>query len=57
MIGVKVSVTKVMKVLNPDGSQVKDAAGNPSFWFQSTNVVRVLTEEEYNVVKKESPLE
>ncbi len=52
VIGVRVSVTKVMKLLNPDGSQQRDAAGNPAYWFQSANVVKVLTPEEYRVIQQ-----
>lgn len=54
IIGVRISVTKVMKLLNPaDGSELKDPAGNPLYEFQSTNVARVLTKEEYDVIRKE----
>lgn len=52
VIGVRVSVTKVMKLLNPDGSPQRDATGNPAFWFQSSNIVKVLSPEEYRVIKK-----
>lgn len=52
VIGVRVAVTKVMQVLNPDGSPVKDPTGTPFYTFQSTNVVRTLTREEYEVEKK-----
>ena len=52
IIGVRVAVTKVMKVLNPDGTQAKDPTGTPIYSFQSTNVVRSLTREEYDVEKK-----
>ena len=52
IIGVRIAVTKVMKVLNPDGIQAKDTTGNPIYSFQSTNVVRSLTREEYDVEKK-----
>lgn len=52
IIGVRVAVTKVMKVFNPDGSQAKDPTGTPIYTFQSTNVVRTLTREEYEVEKK-----
>ncbi len=52
IIGVRVAVTKVMKVLNPDNTPLKDQTGTPAYTFQSTNVVRTLTREEYEVEKK-----
>jgi hypothetical protein len=52
IIGVRVAVTKVMKAFNQDGSPTKDPTGSPVFSFQSTNVVRTLTREEYEVEKK-----
>ena len=53
IIGVKVVVTKVMKLYNPDGTPQKDAAGTPAYWFQSMNVVQTLSPEEYKAVKNE----
>lgn len=53
IIGVKVVVTKVMKLYNADGTPQKDATGAPAYWFQSTNVVKSLTPEEYRVAKEE----
>lgn len=52
IIGVKIAVTKVMKLFNQDGSAMKDPNQNPAYAFQSTNVVRVLTKEEYDEIKK-----
>ncbi len=52
VIGIRAAVTKVMKLTKPDGTPVLDAAGNPSFSFQSVNVAKVLTNTEYDVVKK-----
>ena len=52
IIGVRVAVTKVMKAFNSDGSPAKDSTGSPVYSFQSTNVVRTLTREEYEVEKK-----
>lgn len=52
IIGVRTAVTKVMKVLNPDGTPARDPTGAPVYSFQSTNVVRTLTREEYEVEKK-----
>jgi hypothetical protein len=56
IIGVKVSVTKVMKMMTPDGNQAKDATGSPFYTFQSVNVVKTLTREEYNVEKQRQSL-
>ena len=52
IIGIRVAVTKVMRLTTPDGSIARDATGTPLFTFQSTNVVRTLTREEYEVEKK-----
>jgi hypothetical protein len=52
IIGVRVAVTKVMKLIGPDGNPSKDATGSPAYTFQSTNIVRILTREEYNTEKK-----
>jgi hypothetical protein len=52
IIGVRVAVTKVMKLVGPDGNLLKDVTGTPAYTFQSTNVVRTLTREEYNIEKK-----
>lgn len=56
IIGVKASVTKVMKMVLPDGTQAKDATGSPMYSFQSVNVVKTLTREEYNVEKQRRTL-
>lgn len=53
VVGVKVLVTKMMKLYNADGTPQRDAAGNPGYWFQSTNAVRVLTQDEYKAIKDE----
>ena len=54
VIGIRTAVTKVMKLFNEDGAPVKDNTGSPAYSFQSTNIVRVLTNEEFNVIKKTS---
>lgn len=52
IIGVRIAMTKVMKLTLPDGNPAKDASGMPIYSFQSTNVVKTLTREEYEVEKK-----
>lgn len=52
IIGIRVAVTKVMKLTTPDGNVAKDPTGTPLYTFQSTNIVRTLTREEYEVEKK-----
>lgn len=52
IIGIRVAVTKVMKLATPDGKHAKDPTGTPLYTFQSTNVVRTLTREEYEIEKK-----
>lgn len=56
IIGVKVSITKVMKMIAPDGNQAKDPTGSPMYSFQSVNVVKTLTREEYNIEKQRKNL-
>ncbi len=50
VIGVKVTITKVMKLLDADDKPLRDATGNYAYSFQSSNVVKVLSKEEYNVI-------
>ena len=52
IIGIRIAVTKVMKLTTPDGKLAKDPAGTPIYTFQRTDVVRTLTGEEYEVEKK-----
>lgn len=54
VIGVRTAVTKVMKMFDDQDRALKDAEGNPVYSFQSTNVTRVLTKTEYDVVRKMS---
>ncbi len=56
IIGVKVVITKVMKVLKSDGTPLSDPAGNPIYQFQSSNVINVLSQEEWNVIKREEDI-
>jgi hypothetical protein len=56
VIGVRIAVTKVMKLLDANNNPIKDANNNPAYSFQSTNIVRVLTKAEYDVVRKTSNL-
>lgn len=52
IIAVRNAVTKVMKLLDPNGNPLKDQNGNNVYSFESTNIVKVLTREEYEVEKK-----
>lgn len=53
VIAVRVAVTKVMKLLNDKDEPIRDQnTGLPSYFFQSTNVVKVLTNDEYKVEKQ-----
>lgn len=55
VIAVRVAVTKVMKLLDDKDEAIRDQnTGLPSYFFQSTNVVKVLTNEEYKVEKQVS---
>jgi hypothetical protein len=51
IIGVKIAITKVLKLVGPDGKPIIDAFGNNAYSFQSSNVVRLLTREEYDSIK------
>lgn len=51
IIGVKISVTKVMKLFDVNDRPVKDATGNFVYSFQSSNIVKLLNKEEYELVK------
>jgi hypothetical protein len=51
IIGVKIVITKVLKLVGPDGAPLKDPTGNNMYSFQSSNVVKLLTREEYNATK------
>jgi hypothetical protein len=51
IIGVRIAVTKVSKLVNPDNTPVKDTSGNNAYTFQTSNIVRLLTREEYNAIK------
>jgi hypothetical protein len=53
VIAVKVAVTKVMKLVDQNDQPIKDQnTGVPAYFFQSTNVVKVLSAAEYNVEKQ-----
>ncbi|MEE9586140.1 MAG: hypothetical protein V3W09_04490 [Nitrososphaerales archaeon] len=53
VIGVKVSVTKVVKLQSPDGAPMLNPDGTPAYYIMSTNVLRTLTREEWEEVKRE----
>lgn len=52
VLGLRLAVTKVMKMLKPDNTSAIDANGNPIYTYNSVQVVKVLTKEEYEVEKK-----
>lgn len=52
VLGIKVVVTKMLKLVDVSGQPIRDPAGNPSFEFQSMNVARVLSKEEWDVMRK-----
>lgn len=54
VVGVRIAITKVMKLLDQNNNPIKAADGTPAYSLQSTNIVRVLTEAEYNVIRKTS---
>jgi hypothetical protein len=52
VIGVRMSVTKVMRLEDSTGQPLKDPNNNPLYEFQSATVARTLTTEEYKVLQK-----
>jgi len=52
VLGLRLAVTKVMKMLKSDNTPAIDGNGNPIYTYNSVPVVRVLTKEEYEVEKK-----
>lgn len=52
VLGVKISVTKVLVEKNSDGSVKLDAEGLPSLFWSGTNVVKILSNKEYEVEKQ-----
>lgn len=52
IIGVRNAITRVMKVLNPDETPLKDQNGNYVYSFDWTNITKVLSRAEYEVEKK-----
>lgn len=53
VLRVKIVVTKVMRLQNPDGSSAFGPTGEPAYFFQSQNVVQVLTPKEYEQIQEE----
>ncbi len=53
VIGVKVSVTKVVRLQNPDDTPMLNPDGTPAYYIISTNVLRTLNRDEWNEIKRE----
>jgi outer membrane protein assembly factor BamB len=53
VIGLKISVTKVVKLQNPDGSSMQNPDGTPAYYVMSSNIIRVLTRGEWDEVKRD----
>ncbi|HEY4699826.1 MAG TPA: hypothetical protein VIH27_05595 [Nitrososphaerales archaeon] len=53
VIGVKVSVTKVVKLQNPDDTSMINPDGTPAYYIISTNVLRTLTRAEWDQIKRD----
>lgn len=51
VIGVRTAITKVLKLVGSNNEPLKDSTGNNAYTFQSSNVVRLLTMEEYDMIK------
>lgn len=57
VIGVKVSITKVMRLAGPDGKPATGQDGAPAYFFNATNVVKTLTKEEWRVLRQQGEFE
>ena len=53
VIGVKVSVTKVVKLQNPDDTPLMNPDGTPAYYIMSTNILRTLTRTEWDQIKRD----
>ncbi len=53
VIGVKVSVTKVLNLEGPDGKSLHNPDGTPAYYIMTSNVLRTLTREEWDEVKRD----
>jgi hypothetical protein len=51
VLAVKLVVTKVFKMLDPSGAEMKDFEGNPVYFVLSQNVVRVFSPEEWKEIR------
>lgn len=53
VIGVKVSVTKVLNLEGPDGQTLHNPDGTPAYYIMTSNVLRILSRKEWDQVKRE----
>lgn len=51
VIGIKLVVTKVVRILKPDGSPDVTPQGEPIYGVTGQNVLRVLSKKEWEVLK------
>ncbi|MER3602328.1 MAG: hypothetical protein C4339_06420 [Nitrososphaerota archaeon] len=51
VLAVKLVVTKVFKILDPSGAEMRDFEGNPIYFVLSQNVMRVFSPEEWKEVR------
>ena len=51
VVGVKLVVSKVMRLMD-DGKPTVDNLQRPAYWFETAQVIRILSKEEWLVVKE-----
>jgi hypothetical protein len=57
VVGVKVSITKVMRLEGTGGAPAIGPDGTPAYFFNSTNIVKTLTNAEWKVLKQQGEFE
>jgi hypothetical protein len=57
ILRIRVVVTKVTRMENPDGSPAFTPTGEPAYFVQSQNVFQVLTPAEYKALMSDEPKE
>ncbi len=55
VLRVRVVLSKVTRMLNPDSSMAFGPTGEPLYFLQSANVVQVLSPNEYSQLRAEEP--
>ena len=57
VLRVKVALSKVSRMLNPDGTLSSSPTGEPVYMLQAQNIIQVITPAEYKEMQEEEPRE